>query len=150
MLAIPRFSTPYSLVIDYSHCETMLLIGGNLSLASVVHSLSPGGPLRNWQLTATHGPYDDHPALEYTFIAAFQQTCSCSQGFFVNSLIVTDITDTLIHPITINNDAPGFLSLINEVITAPNRTWLFNSSFKTRFHWVSQKGGRLASRLIIR
>lgn len=41
----PSFFTPYSLVIDYSHWETMLVIGGNFSLASdpVVHSLSPGG-----------------------------------------------------------------------------------------------------------
>ena len=123
------------------HSDNTLIIGGDFNMVSDsgVDRLSTAGSQRNWQSTNIVKQYmndfglcdawrSHHPTLrEYTFFSPVHHSHSRIDSFLVSSSLMSDISDTKIHPITISDHAPVSITLKNNRVTPPARNWRFNT-----------------------
>uniref|UniRef100_A0AAR2JRJ2 Reverse transcriptase domain-containing protein n=1 Tax=Pygocentrus nattereri TaxID=42514 RepID=A0AAR2JRJ2_PYGNA len=134
------FHTFFTSLAD--HSDTTLVIGGdfNLVLNAEIDRLSTAVSQRNWQSADILKQYmkdfglcdawrSHHPTLrDYSFFSQVHHSHSCLDYFLVSSSMMTEITDTQIHPITISDHAAVSMSLTQKRVTPPTRNWRFNTS----------------------
>ena len=108
-----------------AHSDTALLIGGDFNLVCNPDQdrLSTAGSYRSWQSTDVLKQYmsdfglcdawrSHHPTVkEYSFFSPVHRSHSRLDYFLTSSSIMTNISDTQIHPITISDHAPVTLSM---------------------------------------
>uniref|UniRef100_A0A669EY73 Uncharacterized protein n=1 Tax=Oreochromis niloticus TaxID=8128 RepID=A0A669EY73_ORENI len=65
---------------------------------------------------------------EYTFFSHIHHSYSRLDYFLVSSSLLSDISDTEIHPIAVSDHAPVSLTLMHKNNTTPSKNWRFNTS----------------------
>ncbi len=102
--------------------------------------LSTAGTQRNWESTnivkqymSDYGLCDAWRSLhtnsrEYTFFSHVHHSYSRLDYFLVSSSLLSDISDTEIHPIAVSDHAAVSLTLVNKKTTPPSNNWRFNTS----------------------
>uniref|UniRef100_A0AAX7VU45 exodeoxyribonuclease III n=1 Tax=Astatotilapia calliptera TaxID=8154 RepID=A0AAX7VU45_ASTCA len=110
------------------HLECTLILGGdlNLGLNEEMDRLNTTGTQRNWQSTNIIKQYMSdfglrdawrslHPnSKEYTFFSHVHHSYSRLDYFLVSSSLLSDISDTEIHPIAVSDHAPVSLTLMHK------------------------------------
>ncbi len=123
------------------HLDCALVIGGDLNfgLNKEMDRLSTAGTQRNWESTnivkqymSDYGLCDAWRSLhtnsrEYTFFSHVHHSYSRLDYFLVSSSLLSDISDTEIHPIAVSDHAAVSLTLVNKKTTPPSNNWRFNT-----------------------
>ncbi len=65
---------------------------------------------------------------EFTFFSHVHHSYSRLDYFLVSSSLLSDISDTEIHPIAVSDHAAVSLTLVNKKTTPPSNNWRFNTS----------------------
>ena len=117
------------------HVDNTVIIGGdfNLVLNSGKDRLSTTGSLRNSQSTNIVKQYmnnfgDGWRSHPYTFLSPAHHSYSGLYYFIFSSSLKSNIQETEIHPITISDHAPVFITLVSKRSTSPFRNWRFDTS----------------------
>ncbi len=122
--------------------DCALVIGGDLNfgLNKEMDRLSTAGTQRNWESTnivkqymSDYGLCDAWRSLhtnsrEFTFFSHVHHSYSRLDYFLVSSSLLSDISDTEIHPIAVSDHAAVSLTLVNKKTTPPSNNWRFNTS----------------------
>ncbi len=122
--------------------DCALVIGGDLNfgLNKEMDRLSTAGTQRNWESTnivkqymSDYGLCDAWRSLhtnsrEFTFFSHVHHSYSRLDYFLVSSSLLSDISDTEIHPIAVSDHAAVSLTLVNKKASPPSNNWRFNTS----------------------
>uniref|UniRef100_A0A669DGZ9 Reverse transcriptase domain-containing protein n=1 Tax=Oreochromis niloticus TaxID=8128 RepID=A0A669DGZ9_ORENI len=124
------------------HLDCTIVLGGdlNLGLNEEMDRLNTTGTQRNWQSTNIIKQYMSdfglcdawrslHPnSKEYSFFSHVHHSYSRLDYFLISSSLLSDISDTEIHPIAVSDHAPVSLTLMQKNNTTPSKNWRFNTS----------------------
>ncbi len=77
---------------------------------------------------AMHGVLSTPTVGNNTFFSHVHHSYSRLDYFLVSSSLLSDISDTEIHPIAVSDHAAVSLTLVNKKTTPPSNNWRFNTS----------------------